>query len=297
MARYDLNGKVVLITGAAKGIGRDTARRLADKGAQLALVDVDSEGVERAAAEIGHGAEPFVADVADRDSIYAAIAAARKRFGGIDVAMANAGISGTPAPSTLVPDEEFERIVRINLLGVWWTLKGALPDVIERKGYLLGVASLAAAVPTPLIAAYGASKAGVHSIGRTLRFELAHTGAKAGTAYFAEIDTDMTRVAHKVPIIQRSLKSIPEPLHRVQPVEVASKAVVRGMEKRARRTTVPRWVNWTVTWNGLGGPVEWIAARDRRFVRNWKQAHVEAAASDSATPEIQAKADAEEASR
>jgi YD repeat-containing protein len=276
MGRYEIDGKVVLITGTAKGIGRDVARRLGPMGARLALIDQDAEGVERAAAEVDGEAEPFVADVADRDSIGAAITAARERFGGIDVAIANAGISGTPAPSTLVPDEEFERIIRINLLGVWWTLKGVLPDVIERQGYVLGVASLAAAVPTPLIAAYGASKAGVHSIGRTLRFELAHTGAKAGTAYFAEIDTDMTRIAHKVPIIERSLKSIPEPLHRVQPVEVASKGVVRGIEKRASRITVPRWVNWTVTWNGLGRPIEWIAARDRRFVRNWKQAHVEA---------------------
>jgi NAD(P)-dependent dehydrogenase (short-subunit alcohol dehydrogenase family) len=299
MARYDLNGKTVLITGAANGIGRDVARRLADKGANLALVDLNPDGVERAASELGDRAEPFVADTSDRDSIYAAIGAARKRFGGIDVAMANAGISGTPAPSTLVPDEEFERIVQINLLGVWWTLKGAMPDVIRRKGYLLGVSSLAAALPTPLIAAYGATKAGVHSLGRTLRFELAHTGAKAGTAYFAEIDTDMTRIAHKVPIIERTLASVPEPLHRVQPVEVASKKVVEGMEKRARRITVPRWVNLTVSWNGLGGPFEWIAARDRRFVKNWKQAHIDAATQPDALPTEaeEAAVDPEEATR
>jgi NAD(P)-dependent dehydrogenase (short-subunit alcohol dehydrogenase family) len=277
MARYEIPGKVVLITGAANGIGRDVARRLAPMGAKLALIDLDAEAVERAAAEVGGEAEPFVADVADRDSIVTAIEAARERFGGIDVAVASAGISGVPQPSTLVSDEEFERVIRINLLGVWWTLKHVMPDVIERQGYLLPIASLAAAVPTPLIAAYGASKAAVHSMGRTLRFELAHTGAKAGVAYFAEIDTDMTRVAHKVPIIERSLKSIPEPLHRVQPVEVASKAIVRGIEKRSRRVCVPRWVNWTVSWNGLGGPIEWVAARDRRFVRNWKLAHEEAA--------------------
>ena len=276
MARYEIEGKVVLITGGANGIGRDVARRLGPMGAKVALIDRDADGVERAAAEIDGEAEPFVADVSERDSIVAAIDAARKRFGGIDVAVAGAGISGTPQPATLVSDEEFERVIRINLLGVWWTLSHVMPDVIERKGYLLPVASLAAAVPTPLIAPYGASKAAVHSIGRTLRFELAHTGAKAGVAYFAEIDTDMTRVAHKVPIIQRSLKSIPEPLHRVAPVEVASKALVRGIEKRSRRVCVPRWVNWTVSWNGLGGPVEWIAARDRRFVRNWKLAHKEA---------------------
>jgi NAD(P)-dependent dehydrogenase (short-subunit alcohol dehydrogenase family) len=276
MGRYEVGGKVVLITGAGKGIGRDVARRLGPMGAKLALIDLDAEGVERAAGEIDGEAEPFVADVADRDSIAAAIAAARERFGGIDVAIANAGISGTPAPSTLVPDEEFERIIRINLLGVWWTLKGAIPDVIQRRGYLLGVASLAAALPTPLIAPYGASKSGVHSLTRSLRFELAHTGAKVGTAYFAEIDTDMTRTAHKVPVVERALENVPERLHRVAPVEAASSAVVRGIEKRATRITVPRWVNWTVSLNGLGRPLEWLAARDRRFARNWEQAHAEA---------------------
>src|SRR5581483_1395998 len=278
MGRYEIDGKVVLITGAAQGIGRDTARRLVGRGAKVALVDIDADRVEQAASELAEEgvAEPFVADVANRDSIQMAIEAARLRFGGIDVAIANAGISGTPQPSTLVPDDEFERVIRTNLLGVWWTLKGVLPDVIERRGYLLPVASLAAAVPTPLIAAYGAAKSGVHSIGRTLRFELAHTGAKVGVAYFAEIDTEMTRVAHKVPIIERTLASVPKPLHRVQPVEVASKALVRGIERRSSRVTVPRWVNFVVSWNGLGRPLESLAARDRRFIRNWKQAHVEA---------------------
>jgi NAD(P)-dependent dehydrogenase (short-subunit alcohol dehydrogenase family) len=291
MGRYEIDGKVVLITGSAKGIGRDVARRLAPMGAKLALIDLDAEGVERAAAEVDGEAEPFVADVAERDSIASAIVAARKRFGGIDVALASAGISGTPQPATLVSDEEFERVIRVNLLGVWWTLSGVMPDVIERQGYLLPIASLAAAVPTPLIAPYGASKAGVHSIGRTLRFELAHTGAKAGVAYFGEIDTDMTREAHKVPVVERSLKSIPERLHRVQPVEVASKAIIRGIERRSRRVCIPRWVNFVVSWNGLGGPFEALAAREPRFVRNWKQAHVEAEAAESPAPE------AEEAAR
>jgi NAD(P)-dependent dehydrogenase (short-subunit alcohol dehydrogenase family) len=276
MARYEIPGRVVLITGAANGIGRDVARRLAPMGARLALIDLDAEGVERAAAEVGGEAEPFVADVSDRDSIVAAIDAARERFGGIDVAVAGAGISGTPQPSTLVSDEEFERVIRINLLGVWWTLSHVLPDVIERQGYLLPIASLAAALPTPLITAYGASKSAVHSIGRTLRFELAHTGAKAGVAYFGEIDTDMVRTAHQVPVVQRSLKSLPERFRKVQPVEAASEAIVRGIERRSRRICVPRWVGWTVSWNGLAGPIEGLVARDRRFARNWKLAHQEA---------------------
>src|SRR4051794_10563722 len=286
MAHYEIPGKVILITGAANGIGRDAARRLGPMGAKLALIDRDAEGVERAAAEIDGEAEPFVADVSERDSIVAAIDAARKRFGGIDVAVASAGISGTPQPSTLVSDEEFERVIRINLLGVWWTLSHAMPDVIERQGYLLPIASLAAAVPTPLIAAYGASKAAVHSMGRTLRFELAHTGARAGVAYFAEIDTDMTRVAHRVPIIERSLKSIPEPLHRVQPVEVASKAIVRGIEKRSRRVCVPRWGDWTGSWNGPAGPAGGVPPPAPPFSPNWKQAQVEAGQAPAKPEEV-----------
>ena len=282
MARYEIDGKVVLITGAAQGIGRDRARRLAKRGARLALVDRDTEGLESAVAAIGGEAEPFVADVTDTESITGAIAAARDRFGGIDVCLASAGISGMPKPATLVTPEEFEQVIQVNLLGVWRTLSACLPDVVERQGYLLPIASLAAAVPTPLIVAYGASKVGVHSIGRTLRFELAHTGAKVGVAYFAEIDTAMTQEAYKVPVVDRAVKSIPKGLRKIYPVEVASAAIVRGIERRSRRVCVPRWVSWTVSWNGLGGPIEALAARDPRFVRNLKQAQAEAEAEATA---------------
>jgi len=82
MERYEIEGKTVLITGAAKGIGRDTARRLADRGAQLALIDRDAEGVEHAPPSLDPGRSPSSPTVAERDSIAAAIAAARKRFGG-----------------------------------------------------------------------------------------------------------------------------------------------------------------------------------------------------------------------
>ncbi len=274
MARYEIKDKHVLVTGAAHGIGLESAKRLLYRGAYVSLIDRDAEGVERAAAEIGGGnlpAEPFVADVSRRDSIATAITAARERFGPVDVAIANAGISGTPTPSTQLSHEEFERVIEINLLGVWRTLHAVLPDVIERKGYLLPIASLAAAVPTPLIAAYGASKAGVHSLGRTLRFELAHTGAKVGIAYFSVIDTNMTTEAYAQPVVERSLKSIPGGLSKPVPVQAAVAAIARGVERRAKRVCIPRWVSPVVSLAGLGGWVEALAARDPRFVRNLKR--------------------------
>lgn len=267
MARYEIDGRVVAITGAASGIGRDAAGRLARRGARLALIDRDADGVERAATEIGGGAEPFVADVTDGDSIELAIAAARHRFGPIDVAVANAGISGRPAPATLTEDDDFERVIQTNLLGVWRTLRPVLPDVIERRGYLLPIASLAAAVPVPLGAAYGASKAGVHSLARTLRMELAHTGARVGVGYFALVDTAMVRDSFAEPIVANARVAIPPPFRRPAPVEAAGVAIVRGIERRAKRICVPRWVGVVLALGGLGAPLESLVARDPRIGR------------------------------
>ena len=154
--------------------------------------------------------------------------------------------------------------------------------MIERKGYLLPIASLAASLPTPTLLPYGASKAGVESIGRTLRFELAHTGAKAGVAYFSVIDTNMTKQAMKEPIVERSLKQTPNALSEAAPVGAAGKAIVRGIERRARRVYVPRWVGPVVSLQGLGGPLEWLVARDPRLVRNLKRAQ-----EDARSPEIE----------
>jgi NAD(P)-dependent dehydrogenase (short-subunit alcohol dehydrogenase family) len=277
MGRYEIDGRVVLVTGAASGIGRDAAVRLAGRGARLALLDRDAEGLERVASEIGSAAEPIVADVADSESMSDAIAAARHRFGGVDVAIAAAGVSGDPKPSRAVTDEEFERVIQVNLLGVWRTLRAVLPDVIERRGYLLPIASLAAAVPSPMIAAYGASKAGVHSIGRTLRFELACSGAKVGVAYFGLIDTAMTERALKVPAVTRSTRGLPRSLTTPVPVGAAGTAIVRGVERRSRRVCVPRWVGPVLSLGALGGPLEALGARDPRFVRNLEQAEREAA--------------------
>jgi NAD(P)-dependent dehydrogenase (short-subunit alcohol dehydrogenase family) len=268
---YELEDKVVLITGAAHGIGRDAAGRLAERGARLALFDRDAEVVERAADEIG--AEPFVADVGDGDSLGSAIAAARRRFGGIDVAIANAGVSGRPAPAAHLDDAEFARVVDVNLLGVWRTLRAVLPDVIERRGYLLPIASLAAAVPVPLAPAYGASKAGVHSLARTLRMELAHTGVRVGCGYFGFIDTGMTQEAFADPAVAHAHGNLPPVLGKLLPVGAAGAAIVRGVERRAKRVCAPRWVSLVVSLHGLGGPLEALVARDPRIARSLRQAH------------------------
>lgn len=268
---YAIDGRAILITGGARGIGADAARRLIARGARVALVDRDGDAVERTAAELGDRATPFVADVTDFAALQAVVDGAATRLGGIDVAIANAGISGIPSPVATIDPAEFERVIEINLVGVWRTVRAALPHVVERKGYVLAIASLAAVVPAPLIAAYVASKHGVEGFARTLRMELAHTGTRVGVGYFGFIDTDMVRTARAQAIVQRTMGTLPGFLERPLPVGAAGAAVVRGVERRAKHVYAPRWVPAVLALRGLGGPVESLAARDPRLVRALKR--------------------------
>lgn len=192
MARYDVSGRTVFITGAARGIGAETARRLHGKGANVALVGLEPERLEALAADLGDSAAVFEADVTDSGALDRAVAGAVARFGRLDVAIANAGIQRTGAVLT-ADTEAIERTIEVNLLGIWRTNRAVLPHVIERKGYLLNISSLAAISHAPLMAAYAASKAGVEAFTNALRLETAPTGARVGCAYFGFIDTDLTR--------------------------------------------------------------------------------------------------------
>src|SRR3954453_14534711 len=133
--RQKLDNKVVLITGAARGIGAETARRVARKGARVALVGLEPERLEALATELGPDHEWFEADVTDQESLQAAVDGAVARFGGIDIVLANAGISnnGTVAIS---PADALVRTIDVNLSGVVRTVCATLPHITERRGYM-----------------------------------------------------------------------------------------------------------------------------------------------------------------
>jgi NAD(P)-dependent dehydrogenase (short-subunit alcohol dehydrogenase family) len=237
---WDLRGKTVLITGAARGIGAETARRAAAAGANVALVGLEPEELERVAAQCGSNAAAFECDVTDWDALERAVERTVERFGGIDVVMANAGI----APAGMVRSVDpaaFERTVEINLLGVWRTVRASLPQVIERKGYVLVTASLAAAIHGPGMAAYSAAKAGAEAFADSLRVEVKHLGVDVGVAYFGFIDTDMVRGADTHPALGQLRANAGGPIAKTYPVSQVGKAVVEGMEKRSRWVVVPRW--------------------------------------------------------
>jgi len=237
---WPVAGRTVLITGAARGIGAEAARQLRAKGARLALVGLEPELLEQRAAELGGDTAFFEADVADRDALGEAVGQAAERFGGIDVVIANAGIAGGGPVATMDP-EAFERIVDVNLLGVVRTVRACLPHVTASSGYVLPIASLAAALHSPMMAAYSASKAGVEAFADSLRVEVAHTGTKVGCAYFSFIDTDMVRRGFDRPSGQRARERLRGPL-KPPPVSVAGAAIVRGVERRARHVVAPGWV-------------------------------------------------------
>ena len=232
-----VRGKTVLITGAARGIGAETARRLAARGAKLSIVGLEPELLESVAAECGDAAW-FEADVTNRDALEAAVDGTIDRFGGIDVVMANAGIAGLGTLRGMDPSG-WERVIEVNLLGVYRTIHTCLPHVIERRGYVLPVASLAAAVHTPGMSAYAAAKAGVEALADSLRGEVAHLGVDVGVAYYSWIDTEMVRGADTHPAAQFMRSKLRGPAAKIYPVSEAGEAVANGIEKRARRVIVP----------------------------------------------------------
>ncbi|MGH3969825.1 MAG: SDR family oxidoreductase, partial [Mycobacterium sp.] len=184
-----VNSHVVFITGGGHGIGAEVARRLHAKGAKLVLTDLDETALGALAAELGDDRVlTVVADVRDLPAMQAAAEQAVQRFGGIDVVLANAGIASYGSVLAVDP-EAFKRVIDVNLLGVFHTVRATLPAVIERRGYVLIVSSLAAFAAAPGMVPYAASKAGVEHLANALRLEVAHHGVAVGSAHMSWIDT------------------------------------------------------------------------------------------------------------
>ncbi|WP_372789920.1 SDR family oxidoreductase [Paraconexibacter sp.] len=238
-----VDGKVILITGAARGIGAHTARALARKGARLVLTDLDAEPLEALVAEIGADrAIGVTCDVCDLASMESAVAEGVERFGGIDVVLANAGIASYGSVLAVDPST-FKRVIDINITGVFHTVRAALPSVIERRGYVLVVSSLAAYGPAPGLAAYNASKAGAEHFANALRLEVAHHGVAVGSAHMSWIDTPLVQDAKKdLTAFNEMLASLPGLLSKTTSVDACVAAFVKGIEGRSRRVNVPGWV-------------------------------------------------------
>jgi NAD(P)-dependent dehydrogenase (short-subunit alcohol dehydrogenase family) len=239
-----VNSKVVFITGGAQGIGAEVARRLHAKGAKLLLTDLDAAALAELSTELG-GADRVltaVADVRDLAAMQAAAEAAVKKFGGIDVVVANAGIASYGSVLKIDP-EAVKRVLDVNLLGVFHTVRAALPSIIERRGYVLIVSSLAAFTAAPGMAPYDMSKAGNEHLANALRLEVAHLGVAVGSAHMSWIDTALVRdPAADLPTFREQLAKYPWPLNKTTSVDKCAAAFVAGIEGRKERVYCPSWV-------------------------------------------------------
>ena len=238
-----VSGKVVFITGGAAGVGAEVARRLHAKGAKLVLTDVDEGALTALAAALGGDRVlTFAADVRDLSAMQAAADQAVERFGGIDVVMANAGIASYGSVLQVDP-EAVKRLLDVNVLGVFHTVRATLPSIIDRRGYVLIVSSLAAFTAAPGLAPYNASKAGVEQFANALRLEVAYRGVDVGSAHMSWIDTAMVRdTKADLSTFVEMLSRMPGPIKKTTSVEKCGAAFVKGIEGRKTRVYCPGWV-------------------------------------------------------
>ncbi|MGD9734796.1 MAG: short-chain dehydrogenase/reductase [Solirubrobacterales bacterium] len=266
MPAFDPNGKVALVTGAARGIGFETARQLHLRGASVAVLDLDPEQADEAAERIGPRAIGLAGDVTDAGAMMATVAEVVERLGGLDLAIANAGIAQRNfATVRAISGEEWERVFEVDMLGVWRTARAALPEIVSRQGHLVVVSSVYAFANGFGNSPYAVAKAGVESLGRALRVELAPHGASAGVAYFGWVDTKLVQDAFAQPDADRVRDLSPDfLLKRITPAEAAA-GLLRGIEERAPRVFVPKWWRYVSALRGLVNPL-----LDKRMERDEK---------------------------
>ena len=244
-----LGSKVALVTGAARGIGREIAAALAREGANVALADLDEEAAGRAAASLraeGHQALALACDVADEDQVRRAVAATVAALGGLDILVNNAGLQHV-APLEQFPTEVFERLLRVMVVGPFLGIKHAVPHMKPRGwGRILTIASINGLVGFAGKAAYNASKHGAIGLTRVAALELAPHGITANALCPGYVDTPLVRdqlrdlaALRGVPV-ERVLQEVIYPLvpqrRLLEPREVADYAVFLASD-RARGVT------------------------------------------------------------
>lgn len=261
---YDLDGKVVLITGGNGGIGAATTRVLLERGASVAVVDIDPTTPQRATALHPTRVIGCVADVRDRFQLDAAVAATIEQFGRIDIVIANAGLLAKAATLRNTPTADIEATLAVNVVGVANTVAAALEPVIDSRGQVVLISSVFAFVNGMGTIPYAMCKAAVEQLGRGLRVELAGHGVSVLTAYFSLVQTDMiARGVDEDPVVMELLGALPKPmLKRIAPATAAA-AIADGLEARAARVILPSLWRPVSALRGLLGP-----ALDARFTKD-----------------------------
>ena len=188
--------RVAIVTGAGRGIGLAIADRLVKDGLRVALLDRDEAAARAAAGSLGEGARAFTCDVADSASVEATVAAVADAWGRLDVLVNNAGIVGPNKPLIEVADDEWARVLAINLSGVFYCCRAAVPRMLAGDwGRIVNIASIAGKEGNPNLAGYSATKAAVIGLTKSLGKELATTAVRVNAIAPAVIETEILEQA------------------------------------------------------------------------------------------------------
>jgi NAD(P)-dependent dehydrogenase (short-subunit alcohol dehydrogenase family) len=249
----DWNNKVVLITGASSGIGRAMGIELARRGASVGLLARRREVLEEIVAEItaaGGRALALPADVIHSDSVRAAACDLRRKFGYIDLLVANAGVGGTTYAVDLC-EKEVAQVIRVNVLGTVNSVTAVIPHMIQRgSGHLVAISSLAAYRGLPKSAAYCASKAGVSALFESLRIDLMKTGVDVTIIHPGFIKTPLTAGRTRMPYLLE--------------LDDAVQKMIWAIEKRKKSYSFP-WQLASIVRACMLLPIplyDWIASRN-----------------------------------
>lgn len=254
--RLTLPGKTVLITGSTGGLGSALAKALRDRGAKLALLDLNQDAVNQQAEALGDEtvARGWVANVRDIDSLYAAMDNAAAHFGRLDVVIANAGID-TMAPMAKLDPEAFDRVIDINLNGVWRTFRAALPHVEKQHGHLVAISSMAAFSHSPLQASYTASKAGVWAMCNSVRLEVRHLGITVGSVHPTFFKTPMMDDVVADPAGRTLWGGNQKGIFKFTSVDTVVDNILTGIERRRPMVVIPKSHALVAKAPGLARPI------------------------------------------
>ncbi|MFI8996109.1 SDR family oxidoreductase [Streptomyces sp. NPDC053542] len=239
--RRTLEGQVVVVTGAARGVGELLARKLSARGATLALVGLEPDELKKVAASLHGEAHSWYADVTDHEALARVAQEVKEHFGKVDVVVANAGVA-TGGPFVDSDPVAWKRVIEVNLIGGAVTGRAFLPVLMESRGYFLQIASLAAITPAPMMTAYCASKSGVEAFAHSLRAEVGYKGVKVGVGYLSWTDTDMVRGADQDDVMRELRQRLPWPSNKTYPLSPAVDRIVAGIERRSAHVYGQWWL-------------------------------------------------------
>lgn len=228
MKKYDLGGRVAVVTGGGRGIGLACARALAEAGASVVIADIDSEvgaAGQKALAETGFDVDLAELDVRSPEQVTATVDRLEKKHGSVDIVVCSAGIAPTNTPAETVTDERWLEVMNVNLNGVFWCCREFGKKMLERgKGAIVNIGSMSGVISNKPQEQcyYNASKAGVHHLTKSLAGEWASRGVRVNAVAPTYIETDLTRdLMDDQSMYPMWMESTP--MHRMgQPEEIAS---------------------------------------------------------------------------